>query len=569
MNSTNTMGEPKLTPLKRLFKMLSLDRREIFIIYAYAVFNGLLNLTLPLGVQAIIGFVISADYSASWGLLIFIVVIGVAATGVIQILQLSLTELLQKRIFTRASFEFAHRIPRFKYEAISDFYAPELMNRFFDTLTVQKGLSKILIDFSSSILQILFGLTLLSLYHPFFVFFGIILVGLITIILFLTGPKGLKTSIMESKYKYQVAHWLEEMARVMGTFKLAGRTELPVKKMNEYVGNYLKYRKQHFKVLIFQFSNIVAFKTIITGGLLILGSILVIQQEINLGQFVASEIIILLVLGSAEKLILSMETVYDVLTGLEKLGQVTDIEIESEDGIDLEEISKGKDGIAVELADLSFKFPGSTEFAIDHVSLKIEAGEKICITGINQSGKSTLISLLAGLYSKYEGSMLYNGIPMGDINIMSLRSVIGDNLNLQDLFLGTLEENISVGKKEVTIEHILWAIESVGLNEFFKHLPKGLSTMIKPEGSGLSSSIKQKIILARTIAEIPKLVVMDSALVGLDYDDRLRIADILTGKENRWTLIAVSNDPIVMNKCDRVVTMEHGRIVDITSARKK
>jgi ABC-type bacteriocin/lantibiotic exporter with double-glycine peptidase domain len=563
------MGEPKLTPLKRLFKMLSLDRREIFIIYAYAVFNGLLNLTLPLGVQAIIGFVISADYSASWGLLIFIVVIGVAATGVIQILQLSLTELLQKRIFTRASFEFAHRIPRFKYEAISDFYAPELMNRFFDTLTVQKGLSKILIDFSSSILQILFGLTLLSLYHPFFVFFGIILVGLITIILFLTGPKGLKTSIMESKYKYQVAHWLEEMARVMGTFKLAGRTELPVKKMNEYVGNYLKYRKQHFKVLIFQFSNIVAFKTIITGGLLILGSILVIQQEINLGQFVASEIIILLVLGSAEKLILSMETVYDVLTGLEKLGQVTDIEIESEDGIDLEEISKGKDGIAVELADLSFKFPGSTEFAIDHVSLKIEAGEKICITGINQSGKSTLISLLAGLYSKYEGSMLYNGIPMGDINIMSLRSVIGDNLNLQDLFLGTLEENISVGKKEVTIEHILWAIESVGLNEFFKHLPKGLSTMIKPEGSGLSSSIKQKIILARTIAEIPKLVVMDSALVGLDYDDRLRIADILTGKENRWTLIAVSNDPIVMNKCDRVVTMEHGRIVDITSARKK
>ena len=569
MDSSYSTGEVKFTPLKRLFRMLSLDKREIFIVYAYAIFNGLINLTLPLGVQAIIGFVISADYSASWGLLIFIVVIGVATTGVIQILQLSLTELLQKRIFTRASFEFAYRIPRFKFESISDHYAPELMNRFFDTLNVQKGLSKILIDFSSSILQILFGLTLLSLYHPFFVFFGIILIGLISLIFFVTGPKGLKTSIMESKYKYQVAHWLEEMARVMGTFKLAGRTDLPVKKMNEYVGNYLKYRKQHFRVLIFQFSNIVAFKTIITGGLLVLGSALVIKQEINLGQFVASEIIILLVLSSAEKLILSMETVYDVLTGLEKLGQVTDLELEGEDGIDLEEISNEKEGIAVELSGLTYKFPGSSDFAIDHLDLKIEAGEKVCITGVNQSGKSTLIALIAGLFNKYEGSMLYNGIPMGDINIMSLRSVIGDNLNLQDLFLGTLEENISVGKQEVTVDHMLWAIESVGLNEYFKHLPKGLSTMIKPEGSGLSSSIKQKIILARTIAELPKMVVMDNALVGLDYEDRKRIGAILTGKENYWTLIAVSNDPILMNKCDRVITMEHGRIVDITSAMKK
>lgn len=566
MSSDNYIldGEVKLTPLKRLFRMLSLDRREIFIVYAYAIFNGLINLSLPLGVQAIIGFVISAQFSASWGLLIFIVILGVAASGVIQILQLSLTELLQRRIFTRASFEFAYRIPRFKFESVSDFYAPELMNRFFDTLNVQKGLPKLLIEFSSSILQIVFGLILLSLYHPFFIFFGLTLLGLISLIFYLTGPKGLKTSIMESKYKYEVAHWLEEMARVMGTFKLAGNTDLPIRKMNEYVSNYLKYRKAHFNVLIFQFANIVAFKTLITGGLLILGSILVIQQEINLGQFVASEIIILLVLGSAEKLILSMETVYDVLTGLEKLGQVTDVEIEGNEGMNLEEVSKDKEGINVELSGLTYRFPGSPDPVVDHVDLKIEAGDKICVTGINQSGKTTLISLLAGLYGHYEGSMLFNGIPMGDLNVMSLRSVIGDNLNLQDLFHGTLAENISVGKEEVSMDDMLWAIEVVGLNEFFKHLPKGLNTMIKPEGAGLSSSIKQKIILARTLGEKPKMIVMDNALTGLDYEDRKKISHILTAKESHWTLIAVSNDPLMMNNCDKIVTMEHGKIVDIS-----
>lgn len=562
IESSNIKDDIKLTPIKRLINMLSLDKKEIFIIYAYAIFNGLINLSLPLGIQAIVGFVISAEYSASLGLLIFIVVIGVAAAGIIQILQLSLTELLQRRVFTRASFEFAYRIPRFRIESISDFYAPELMNRFFDTLNVQKGMPKILIDVSTSTLQIVFGLILLSVYHSFFVFFGVVLIGLITLIFFLTGPKGLKSSIMESKYKYQVAHWLEELARVMGTFKLAGETDLPIKKTNQLVNNYLKARKQHFSILIFQFSNIVAFKTVITGGLLILGSILVINQEINLGQFVASEIIILLVLTSAEKLILSMETVYDVLTGLEKLGQVTDIETEGDEGIDLDEISKGK-GISLELSGLIYKHPGSFKPSINEIDLKVNAGEKVCFTGINQSGKSTLLSLISGLYNDYQGSILFNGIPLGDININSFRSVIGDNLGMQDLFYGTLAENISVGKSDIEIDDMLWAIDQVGLSDFFKHLPKGLSTIIQPEGQGLSASIKQKIILARTLSEKPKMVVMDNTLQGLDFQDRKKISRILTSKDANWTLLVVTNDHLMMSRCDKIVTLENGKIVDI------
>ncbi|MCV9387196.1 peptidase domain-containing ABC transporter [Reichenbachiella ulvae] len=566
MNGNKSIYEGKLTPFKRLFNMLTLDKSEIFIIYAYAIFNGLINLTLPLGVQAIIGFVISAEYSASLGILIFIVVVGVAAAGIIQILQLSLTELLQRRIFTRSSFEFAYRIPRFKMESISSFYAPELMNRFFDTLNIQKGLSKILIDVSSSTLQIVFGMLLLSLYHPFFVFFGIVLLGLITIIFIVTGPKGLKTSILESKYKYQVAHWLEELARVMGTFKLAGKTDLPIRKMNEYVGNYLKFRKQHFNILILQFSNIVGFKTVITAGLLILGSALVINQEINLGQFVASEIIILLVLSSVEKLILSMETVYDVLTGIEKLGQVTDIEMESDEGLDLEAITKGKK-ISVELSDLSFTYPSDTKPAIQNLNLKVEGGEKVAITGINESGKSTLIALISGLYSHYQGSILFNGVPLNNISIMSFRSVIGDNLGMQDLFFGTLEENITVGKEEIEIEDILWAIEKVGLNNYFKGLSKGLNTMIQPEGQGLSSSIRQKIILARTIAERPKIIVMDKTLQGLEFEDRKQISQILTSPDQPWTLLAVTSDPLMMDGCDKIVTLEKGTVVDIKTQK--
>jgi ABC-type bacteriocin/lantibiotic exporter with double-glycine peptidase domain len=289
---------------------------------------------------------------------------------------------------------------------------------------IQKGLSKILMEFSTSSLQILFGLVLLSFYHPFFVFFGIVLIGLVSLIFMLSGPKGLRTSLLESKYKYEVAHWLEELGRSMGTFKLAGDSNLSLNKTNQLVGNYLKFRKDHFKVLVFQFSNIVAFKTLITAGLLILGSILVINQEINLGQFVASEIIILLVLNSVEKLILSMETIYDVLTGMEKLGQVTDIPIEDDKGLQLSEIKLGN-GIGLQLSNLSYRYPNSGFDALRNVDLSILPGARVCITGPHMSGKSTLVSLLSGLFQQYQGSILINGIPLRDINLMSYRTMVG------------------------------------------------------------------------------------------------------------------------------------------------
>jgi ABC-type bacteriocin/lantibiotic exporter with double-glycine peptidase domain len=551
----------QLTPLKRFFRMLSLDQREIIMIYTYALFNGLINLSLPLGVQAIIGFVLSAEFSASWGLLIAIVVVGVAAAGAIQILQLSLTELLQKRVFTRAAFEFAYRIPRFQLEKMSGVYAPELINRFFDTLMVQKGLSKILMDFSTASLQILFGLVLLSFYHPFFVFFGIFLVGLVSLIFFLSGPKGLKTSLYESKYKYEVAHWLEELGRSMGTFKLAGNSDLSLNKTNQLVGNYLKYRKDHFKILIFQFSNIVAFKTLITAGLLILGSILVINQEINLGQFVASEIIILLVLNSVEKLILSMETIYDVLTGMEKLGQVTDIPIENEGGLDLTEMNLEK-GIGFELSKLSYRYPNSTFKALSNVNLTVKPGETVCITGPHLSGKSTLVSLISGLFQEYEGSILINGIPLHDIDLMSYRTLVGDYLSIQDLFSGTLAENVTVGR-DVSAEVILDSIDKVGLGYFLKQSSKGLSTLIRPEGLGLSTSEKIKIIMARIFSQKPKMILLDQVLDHLEPVDRKRITEELLDDKHDWTVVMVSNDPQLREKCDTVIELDAGEVTKI------
>ncbi|MEL0026343.1 MAG: ABC transporter transmembrane domain-containing protein, partial [Schleiferiaceae bacterium] len=268
-------------PFQKFIAMLSEDRRDIMYLYAYALFYAIVNLSLPLGVQAIIGLIQAGMVSTSWIILSAVVTAGVLVGGVLQILQLSISEILQQRIFTRAAFEFTYRIPRFQNASIRGQYPPELINRFFDTLNVQKGLSKILMDFSASSLQILIGLILLSTYHPFFITFGVALIVVLIAILYYTGPRGLESSMKESTYKYKIAHWLKEIARTMDTFKRAGHTELPLERTDELVNSYLEHRKRHWKVLIFQYANIVGFKAFVTLGLLIIGGLLVIQNEIN------------------------------------------------------------------------------------------------------------------------------------------------------------------------------------------------------------------------------------------------------------------------------------------------
>ena len=270
-----------ITPLRRFFNLLKVDKQEIISIYVYALFNGIVTLSLPLGIQAIINLISGGQVSTSWIILVIFVIAGVALTGVMQIMQLTISENLQQKLFTRSAFEFAYRIPRMKLEAVDKFYIPELVNRFFDTFSVQKGLSKILMDFSSASLQVLFGLILLSLYHPFFILFSVVLVVIVYLIFKLTAAQGLTTSLAESKRKYEVAHWLEELARTMETFKLAGTSTLPLSKTDEVVEKYLISRKAHFRTLLIQYINLVGFKVIIAAGLLLIGGLLVINQQMK------------------------------------------------------------------------------------------------------------------------------------------------------------------------------------------------------------------------------------------------------------------------------------------------
>lgn len=548
-----------LSPTARFWRLLKPDSADIRNIYIYSVFNGLVNLSLPLGIQAIVNLIQAGQVNSAWIVLIIFVVFGIGLSGVITIFQLRITETLQQRIFTRAAFDFVYRIPRIKMEAMYKYYAPELMNRFFDILSVQKGLSKILIDISAAGLQIIFGLTLLSFYHPFFVIFSLLLIVILFIIFRITVNRGLKTSLVESKYKYKVAHWLEEVARVSSTFKLAGTTELPTYRMDKYTRSYVDAREDHFKVLRLQYGLLVGFKAIVATGLLAIGGILVMEQVLNIGQFVAAEIIILLIMGSVEKLIMSLETIYDVLTSLEKIGQVMDLEMEKEEGTELDK-AELPNGIELELQNVSFSYPESPKKVLNNLSLLIPAGERVLLSGPNSSGKSTLIHVMAGLYYSCDGNILFHGLNAHAFNKEALRNIIGGCLIDEQLFEGTLAENISLMRPGITKHDVEWAIDKVGLKNFVKTLPLGYDNPLDPMGSKLSRGVAQRILIARGIVDKPRLLLFEYAMDQIDFEERKKIVDFLVSKENPWTLVAVSNDEYLATRVDKIVLMNNGGI---------
>ena len=460
---------PYLSPLKRFWRLLKPDNREITFLYVYAFFIGIVQLSLPLGIQSIINLIQGGQMSTSLIILILFVIIGVIVSGALHLNQLRITENLQQKIFVRAAFEFAYRIPKIKLEALYKHYSPELMNRFFDIVSIQKGLSKILLDFSTASIQTIFGLLLLSLYHPFFIVFSLILIILIYSIFKFTSKKGLKTSLIESKNKYYVANWLEELARSSISFKLAGTSTLHMNRINSSVNSYITARDEHFKILRKQYLLMIVFKVLVAAGLLIVGSILVIDQHINIGQFVAAEIIILLVISSVEKLILSLETIYDVLTALEKVGQITDLPIELDEGLVLPENHHSK-GLKVDLNKVTFSYPEQEETILKNVTLAIQSNEKVVIKGIGESGKTTLLYLIAGLYKTKTGTVSFNDFPFENLNPNNLRNMIGECMTDESLFEGTILENIAMGRVNASLENVQWAVEKLGLLDFIANV---------------------------------------------------------------------------------------------------
>lgn len=536
-------------PLRRIAQLVREEKSEISAVYFYALLSGLIQLSLPLGIQAIIGFVVGGAMSTSLVILVALVVAGTAFYGILQMNQMKIIERIQQKIFVRYSFAFATHIPRLDLQKADGYYLPELVNRFFDIPVLQKSLSKILLDFPLAVTQILLGLLLLSFYHPAFIFFGLLLVLLLALIFYVTGSRGFETSLEKSTYKYAVAGWLEEMARVIKPFKFWAQHALHEQRADEKVVGYVEARKAHFSILLLQYKVLIAFKVIITAAMLVVGCLLLLDQQINIGQFVAAEIVIIIVISSVEKLIINLDSVYSALTSVEKINTLLDKPAEKDGSLAV----IGNKAFRVELRNVSFAYHEDRPVLQD-VSFAVNAGDKVCLAGQEGSGRSTVLKLLTGAYPGFTGSILVNDVPLGNYNLEALRSQTGIVLSQQDVFAGTLWENLTLGNREVNAGFVSELAKLTGLFPYVSTLKEGFDTRLDPTGKRLPKSVVQKILLVRALAHKPKLLLLEEPWQGLEEESRKAVQELLlTGTDA--TVLVATNDAEFISRCNQTVEL--------------
>lgn len=558
------MTYKKISPIvaaRKLVATLQLDKKEVSAIYIYAILAGLVQLVTPLGIQSIIGFVMAGALSTSIVVLIAVVVLGVFLNGLFQIRQLQIIEKIKQKIYTRDAMSFAHKIPHLNLEKLDNYYLPELVNRFFDTINLQKGIEKILLEIPAAFIQILFGIILLSLYHPIFIAFGIFLVLILYLILATTLPSGFTKSLLASDYKYKTAGWLQELARVVKTFKYGEKTSLHIEKTDDLVSNYLVARTSYFKILLTQFWSLVVFKIIITAAMLTVGVYLLLNQQINIGQFIAADIVILAVISSVEKLIQTLDKAYDTLTAIEKLDKVKSAELESAGTEKISTIN----GIKIDFNNVSFGYPNG-KIVLNEINLAIQEGEKVLIVGNSGSGKSTILRLLTGTFTNFTGSIRINNVALGSYSIDSLRSNTGVLISQQDIFQGTIRDNVTMGDRSISNEDLFNITKITGLEKFIEQLEVGFDTDIDPAGKKLPEKIKQGVLLARALLSKKSMLLLENPFDGLESDTIENVKALMAKSENITMLVTAGNN---LNEeiFDKIIYLENGSIRSVQSKK--
>lgn len=544
---------------KALFNYITKEKKDVTAIYAYAILSGLVQLSIPLGIQAIVSFVMGATMVTSLYLLIGFVVLGTFLTGFFRVKVMQIIEKIQQKIFVEFAIAFAEKLPKVDLSANKKYYLPEMVNRFFDTQNLQKGISKILLEIPTALIQILFGILLLSFYHPWFLVFGAIVIIIVILIFMFTMDWGIQSSIEESNKKYEVASWLEDIASAIKTFKINSKTEMHLAGTDERVLSYLNYRTSHFKVLVLQYKTIIGFKVVITLVMLAIGTYLLVTQKLNIGAFIATEIVVLTIMTAVEKLIKSLESYYDVVASLAKLNKVTGLTEEHNENIVLE-LKSG--GMELEFKEVAFAFNDNKSILSD-INFSIKPNSLTIISGALGAGKSLLLNMMAGFYEPSSGTLLFDKIPLKNLDKTSLRDKIGLYMDDMRIIKGSLQDNIILGRKDINTEHILKLSEAIGIDSLSSQFTDGFNTQLSETDTEISFSSRKKILLLRAILGNNRLLLLEDPLDGMNEEFRFKMIEHLQELKKKTTIIVVSEAPELMFIADQKLQLQNGSISNI------
>lgn len=549
----------RLTPLGRFLQLIRLDGTELAILLCYAFVSGVLALAVPLAAQALVNNIAQGLFWQPLLVLTGAVFLGLALSGLLKLLQFSLAEAVQQRLFARLGLRLTELLPRFDYREFVRHHGPQELNKFFEIVNVQKSWNKLLLAVPSSLVETVLSLAFLALYGPNVLSLCLAAMAVAGLVMVILGYGGLRTSLRASHAKYELAGWLEQIGRSQAGLKLSSLSRYLLARSDVHVEEYLKHRQAHYGVLLRQLFTFYAFQAVVSAGVLGMGGWLVVQREISLGQLVAIELVVLNLLKAGEKLVSSIPPFYALLTGLVKLDHLLSLPADHEGGTRLAASTRG--------AELKLSNVTLEDSPLVGCNLHIQPNERVSVIGAESCGRSTLALLALGLVPPRSGLAEIDGVRVASLCPAERSAVVGWIEEHQELLNTTVEENIRLGR-DITPHDLRWAVELSGLHQHLPRLPKGLETEVLCGGLNLSSAQRLRILLARVVVGRPRLLVIDHNFYSMDFERRIRTVQGLFAAQHRWTILNLVSETESLALSDRIVWLRDGELVDLGSPRE-
>lgn len=537
-------------PLRRFLALLRLDARDIWTVSLFALVSGVLTLATPLAVESLVNVVSWGTYLQPLLILALMLLTCLGFAGFLQILQTVVVEIIQRRQFVRIVGDLAHRFPRARQSSLAGEYPRELANRLFDIMTIQKASAVLLMEGLSIVLTTGLGMLLLAFYHPFLLGFDLVLLISMVLVTWLLGRGGISTAIEESRIKYATVHWLQDVIAFPAPFKVNGGELLAVERANRLTTEYLVARQNQFRVVFRQIAFAIGLQVVASTVLLGLGGWLVITQQLTLGQLVASELVVTLIVGAFAKAGKALEKAYDLMAGIDKVGHLLDIPVDPR--FELGDLPNGP--AEVRWQELTFQSATGIKHFIP--AARFEAGTRVAVGDGGSSVKSLLLKYLAGLVNAEHGMAEIGGLESQRAALAGQGRMVGYAGDVQ-IFQAELHENIDLGRGDVGQNRVRDVLVQVGLWDVVLNLPDGLKSRLQTDGAPLTGSQRSQLMIAQAMAGQPRLLLLDGVLDDLTPAALDHVWKSLVDPQAPWTLMISTDQPAIAARCDLQFDVEH------------
>lgn len=544
------------SPFQRIKALARLERGDLWSLLGYAVVTGLLYLAVPLAADAMVSNIAFGGQQQVYlqSLVVLALVLGAFLTlhALVRALAFTVIERLQRRLFVRFTADLAVRLPRVQQTEFDRYHGPELTNRFFDIMTLQKAAAQLLLDGLDVLLTFLIGSLVLAFYDWTLFWFDAGLLVLVLLVIGRLGRGGVQTSIEESRAKYATAGWLQQVAMFSTVFKGPGGSDLAAERTEELTRWYLRGRQDHFRILFRQVAGLLSLEVIAAVALLGWGGVLVLRGQLSIGQLVASQLILTATLSAVGKFGKQLETAYDCMTAIDKVGHLVDLPVESEAG---EAPRPGSpQGAEVVIQHLDFEYLPHQP-VLRGVNLHLRPGARVALVAQSSRGSTTLLDLLYGLREPTAGHIDLDGLDLRHWRRGLLRQHVARVHGDDEIFDGSLLDNVRLGNESIGLAEVRDALAAVGLLRKVQAMKGGITEPISLLGRSLSGTERRQVLLARAIVTQPRLLLLDATLDGFEAEEIDHIVAWLSDPGRPWTLLVVTRDPDVTRRFEHQISL--------------